>query len=192
MRSPSLCVAQFVMGRTPSLVYPTRAVPHRLAWSGLNAARTRILKSSTSFPPPTLRLRCSSPGHWVAGHKTPGAFVRIDHRQKKITSAGRQGDHDRPIHACFQIGADSPNSRQLRNWESSSKLGSRVKAGVLKDGEKVRFGFHNLRHSLASFLVRKGTDVKTVQKMLRHSDVSTTLGIYAHSVSEDRLNIFVS
>jgi integrase len=31
-----------------------------------------------------------------------------------------------------------------------------VKAGVLKEGEKVRFGFHNLRHSLASFLVRKG------------------------------------
>ena len=45
----------------------------------------------------------------------------------------------------------------------------------------------NLRHSLASFLVRKGTDVKTVQKMLRHSDVATTLGIYAHSMSEDRL-----
>jgi len=39
----------------------------------------------------------------------------------------------------------------------------------------------------ASFLVRKGTDVKTVQKMLRHSDGSTTLGIHAHSMSEDRL-----
>jgi len=64
---------------------------------------------------------------------------------------------------------------------------SAVKGGVLKEDEKVRFGFHNLRHSLASFLVRKGTDVKTVQKMLRHSDVATTLGIYAHSMSEDRL-----
>ena len=62
-----------------------------------------------------------------------------------------------------------------------------VKASVLKEGEKVRFGFHNLRHSLASYLVRKGTDIKTVQQMLRHSDVATTLGIYAHSMSEDRL-----
>ena len=55
-----------------------------------------------------------------------------------------------------------------------------VKAGVLKEGEKVRFGFHNLRHSLASFLVRKGTDVKTIQKMfatatfLRRSEFTLT------------------
>ena len=29
--------------------------------------------------------------------------------------------------------------------------------------------------------------MKTVQRMLRHSEVATTLGIYAHSMSEDRL-----
>jgi site-specific recombinase XerD len=40
---------------------------------------------------------------------------------------------------------------------------------------------------LASFLVRKGTDVKTVLQTLLHSDVATTLGIYAHSMSKDRL-----
>ncbi len=62
-----------------------------------------------------------------------------------------------------------------------------VKASVLKEGEKVRFGFHNLRHSLASFLVRSKTDPKTVQALLRHSDVKTTPQLYAHSVSEDRL-----
>jgi len=58
---------------------------------------------------------------------------------------------------------------------------------VLKEGEKVRFGFHNLRHSLASFLVRTKTDPKTVQALLRHSDVRTTLQLYAHSVSADRM-----
>lgn len=44
-----------------------------------------------------------------------------------------------------------------------------MKAGVIKEAEKVRFRFHN--HSLATFLEQKGTDVKTVQKMLRHSGV---------------------
>jgi len=62
-----------------------------------------------------------------------------------------------------------------------------VAVGVLKEGEKVRFGFHNLRHSLASFLVRTKTDPKTVQALLRHSDVRTTLQLYAHSVSADRM-----
>jgi integrase len=35
---------------------------------------------------------------------------------------------------------------------------------------KVRFGFHTLRHALSSFLVKNGTDLKTVRQMLRHSD----------------------
>ncbi len=62
-----------------------------------------------------------------------------------------------------------------------------VAAGVLIENDPRRFGFHNLRHSLASFLVRSKTDPKTVQALLRHSDVKTTLQLYAHSVSEDRL-----
>jgi len=62
-----------------------------------------------------------------------------------------------------------------------------VEAGVLTQDDPCRFGFHNLRHSLASFLVRSKTDPKTVQALLRHSDVNTTLQLYAHSVSEDRL-----
>jgi site-specific recombinase XerD len=35
--------------------------------------------------------------------------------------------------------------------------------------------------------VRSKTDPKTVQALLPHSDVKTTLQLYAHSVSKDRL-----
>jgi hypothetical protein len=59
--------------------------------------------------------------------------------------------------------------------------------GRLVDDDRRRFGFHNLRHSLASFLVRIRTDPKTVQTLLRHSDVKLTLQCYTHSVSEDRM-----
>lgn len=55
------------------------------------------------------------------------------------------------------------------------------------DDDPRRFGFHNLRHSLASFLVRIKTDPKTVQTLLRHSDVRMTLQWYTHTVSEDRM-----
>lgn len=50
-----------------------------------------------------------------------------------------------------------------------------------------RWGWHNLRHSLASWLVSNGVDVKTVSSMLRHSNVHTTLAIYSHAVDANKL-----
>lgn len=72
-----------------------------------------------------------------------------------------------------------------------------VKAGVLSfhretqeelvDDGPPRFGFYNLRHSLASFLIRPRSDPKSVQTLLRHSDVKLTLQFYTHAVSRDRM-----
>src|SRR5438445_8314965 len=54
-----------------------------------------------------------------------------------------------------------------------------VKAGVIKKREKVRFGFHNFRHALATALVKLRVDSKTVQGMLlRHEDFGTTMQLY--------------
>jgi integrase len=62
-----------------------------------------------------------------------------------------------------------------------------ISAGVvLKPGQ--RFGFHNLRHSLATFLINKEQDTKTVQGLLRHANVSTTLGLYAQSVNSSMVD----
>jgi integrase len=49
-----------------------------------------------------------------------------------------------------------------------------------------RFGFHNLRHGLASFLVEVGTDPKTIQDSLRWADPSILLRTYAHSRLDKR------
>jgi site-specific recombinase XerD len=57
----------------------------------------------------------------------------------------------------------------------------------LQGNRKVRFGFHNLRHSLASFLVDKNVDPKTVQDLLRQADVHTTLKFYAHSKHDTKM-----
>ena len=63
----------------------------------------------------------------------------------------------------------------------------RDEQGRLIEDDPRRFGFHNLRHSLASFLVRIRTDPKTVQTLLRHSDVKLTLQFYTHAISRDRM-----
>ncbi len=63
-----------------------------------------------------------------------------------------------------------------------------VKAGVIEAGQKVRFGFHNFRHSLASALVKMRVDPKTVQEFLRQAHITTTLQLYAQSDMESKRN----
>jgi site-specific recombinase XerD len=45
-----------------------------------------------------------------------------------------------------------------------------------------RFGFHNFRHSLATFQVSRGKDVKTIQGLLRYAKVTATLDLYSQSI----------
>jgi integrase len=77
-------------------------------------------------------------------------------------------------------------------WPEAAASGSERKSNiirpyVIKDGDDIRFGFHTLRHGLASYLVQQGKDPKTFQTLLRHADVAATLGIYAHSRNADRM-----
>ena len=59
------------------------------------------------------------------------------------------------------------------------------KAGVVAPPRM--FGFHTFRRTLASVLVKMKVDIKTVQEILRHQNLKTTLEIYAKAMSEDKL-----
>jgi site-specific recombinase XerD len=49
------------------------------------------------------------------------------------------------------------------------------------------FGVHNFRHGLATFLVKRGEDVKTIQGLLRQAKGTTMLDLYSQSIDAAKL-----
>ena len=47
---------------------------------------------------------------------------------------------------------------------------------------------HAFRHTAASILISRGTDIVTVSKMLGHSKVTTTEDIYSHVIEESKVS----
>ncbi len=50
------------------------------------------------------------------------------------------------------------------------------------------FHFHTLRHTYTTNLLSNGAAPKDVQELLGHSDVSTTMNVYAHANREGKRN----
>jgi integron integrase len=66
-----------------------------------------------------------------------------------------------------------------RHHMDPSSLDRAIKRAVKLAGVTKRITSHTFRHSFATHLLQTGTDIRTIQSLLGHNDVSTTM-IYTH------------
>jgi hypothetical protein len=48
------------------------------------------------------------------------------------------------------------------------------------------FGWHTFRHTYATLLKGNGEDVKVVQELMRHANISVTLNVYAQAITQTK------
>ena len=151
-----------------------RAMLELLYASGLRVSELVALQTvRVSFSEGTLHVSGKGSKERLVpfGEEARGWIERYVREARAAIVGGRASD------ALFVTARGGPMTRQMF-W----KL---IKAHALAAGIAVPLSPHTLRHAFATHLLNHGADLRTVQMLLGHADISTTT-IYTH-VARERL-----
>lgn len=87
-----------------------------------------------------------------------------------------------------RLGSDPRSGVIRRHHLHNTALRKYIRAAVIKTGVQKPVKAHTFRHSFATRLLQKGYDIRTIQKLLGHEDVTTT-EIYTHVLNRGAMGV---
>ena len=92
------------------------------------------------------------------------------------------------VFPATQISKDPITGIRRRHHIYETVLQKAVKQAIQKAGISKHASCHTFRHSFATHLIQDGHDIRTVQELMGHEDISTTQ-IYTHVIKKGGLGV---